>query len=845
MPEDNTQNTFCPLPWIMFATRTNGDVRICCQTNQGPTKGLLRDKKGKVLNLSDSKISESRNADLAKEVRLSLLAGKRHRECIRCWREEDSGMVSRRMLEADMWKKEFNFEQAKKITSADGSVPDDLEPFYYDLRLGNLCNLRCRMCYPTDSSGWNNEFVKLYGRKEYNDTHGRVELIKDKNNNYSAKNKDYDWGLQEKFWLDLESKMKFIKHIYLVGGEPLLINRHFDFLRKCINAGYAQNIKLEYNTNITVISDEILELWSKFKEVRIGASIDAYGHINEYIRYPSKWSVIENNLEKIDKIPGNFNVWIATTVMIYNIYYLPEFIRWKLEKNFSRVNFLDKPKPFLNLHPLHDPKYFNIKALPPNAKKAVEKKLLAFYPWFDKWVLKNHPQRQERLKRKIREILDSYIKYMYQDDWSHELPKFWEFTRKMDKIRKQRMEDYLPELYELIKHTEPYKLDKIEKVLQSDNFCLLPWSNLQIGTTGEIRLCCKSNTPEYTLANIDDIDVSKKFSFPKLDKLRKEILSGNKIPNCRECYRVEHDGGFSLRQSYLKERLSPLAKEFGFKDERAFIGHILELDGKWDRPPVYFDLKPSNLCNLHCRMCGPRSSNLVIRDGKPSKILNWLGEKNNFKQIKNAMSQARQLKIGGGEPSINKDVLAMLDYLVESGYASNITLITVTNGTNIDAILKYRGYFKKFKITFSIDAVRHVYEYIRPPAQWKIVEKNFKKTLELYNLYVNINTAVMMPNVYYLGNLLEWVDNMSKIKKFDVDLFFVNKPEYYSPYIMPLEYRKLLADRIGKELELAVNINNRTRKNFEYVANRLCATGFGYKKASHLFYEFIRDSRLK
>jgi len=449
--------TFCPIPWIMFAIRTNGDVRLCCQANQGPTRAVFKREDGSIYNLKNDSIADSKNAKMAKEVRLSMLKGERHPECIRCWREEDSGMKSRRMDEIDTWKKMFTISDAQKLTKKDGSVSDKHEPIYYDLRLGNFCNLRCRTCACTDSSGWYSEQKKVYDKEHFFDTHGKVDLVQNDKGDWEAKNKDYDWCLSEKFWLDLESKIKYIKHIYIVGGEPLLIEKHLKFLKKCIELNHANNIRIEYNTNITVLSDEILEIWQNFKEVRVGASIDGIEKINDYIRYPSKWSVIEENLKKLDEAEGNIKVWIAFTVQMYNIFYLPEIIKWKLNSNFKKVNKLTFPKPFLTFHPLHTPPYLNVKILPIKIKKVIEKKIKDFYPWVDDWARKNHPELAERLSRKIRETLDSYINYMNAEDKSELMPEFWSFTRKLDKLRNQKIEKSLGEFYELIKETENEK----------------------------------------------------------------------------------------------------------------------------------------------------------------------------------------------------------------------------------------------------------------------------------------------------------------------------------------------------------------------------------------------------
>ena len=84
-------NVFCPVPWIHFATKPDGDIRLCCHANHGPDRGVLRKDNDEPYNLSVDNILDSRNSKLSKEVRLSIINDKRHPECTRCWQEEDAG----------------------------------------------------------------------------------------------------------------------------------------------------------------------------------------------------------------------------------------------------------------------------------------------------------------------------------------------------------------------------------------------------------------------------------------------------------------------------------------------------------------------------------------------------------------------------------------------------------------------------------------------------------------------------------------------------------------------------------------------------------------------------------
>ena len=93
-----------------------------------------------------------------------------------------------------------------------------------------------------------------------------------------------------------------------MGGEPLLIHQHYDFLNELVERGRAPFVTLEYNTNLSIVPEKALKLWEHFKKVKLGVSLDGVGPINDYIRHPSKWSVMERNLLKIDKAPGNIDV---------------------------------------------------------------------------------------------------------------------------------------------------------------------------------------------------------------------------------------------------------------------------------------------------------------------------------------------------------------------------------------------------------------------------------------------------------------------------------------------------------------------------------------------------------
>lgn len=416
-------NTFCPLPWIHLSSKPSGDLRVCCWATRGPTGGLLKDETGRVLNFATDTVEQTRNVPILKEIRTYLLSGKKHPECVRCWQEEAAGIKSSRLREIEQWG---DLSDVIAKTEPDGSIPDDVPVLDYDLRLGNLCNLKCVTCGPTESSMWYDDHEKLHG--------------------YRMDGDRYDWPLKESFWEDFERQIPSMKHIYLIGGEPMLINAHMKFLEKCVQLGYANQITLEYSSNITNIHRKYFDVWKHFNKVIIGCSIDGIGTVNDYIRFPSKWDHIYKNLKKLDQLwTPNLDLTITTTVSILNIYHLDELIRWRLQEPFENFNKFNSNIPVLSSHPLHVPKYLSIKVLSPEAKDIVRNKLRTIYEWMDENNI------NQSIKNNIHDKVEGYINLMDSEDWSDMLPTFWNIANKLDHIRNISLEQYNPATYNLIK----------------------------------------------------------------------------------------------------------------------------------------------------------------------------------------------------------------------------------------------------------------------------------------------------------------------------------------------------------------------------------------------------------
>lgn len=434
--------TFCPIPWNFQAVRNNGDIRICCQANVTENQGVVRHKDGTPYNAGRDDMESARNAELMREVRKNMLSGDWSQECGRCQQEEAAGLNSRRQYELDNWK-EFTIDKAIKVTQADGTVNGSkLE--YYDLRFGNLCNLACRMCGPTDSHTWYEQWTDYHGSTEYPDTHGTVKLIRNEKGRLTTN--DYDWHDSETFWQQLEENIPNIKHVYMAGGEPMMIERHYEFLQRCIDMGQAGKMILEYNTNMSNLPNRVLDMWTEFKQVRVGASIDGIEETLEYQRWPLKWTQAYKNLKKLDEyaqVHPNIFAWLACTVTAYNIWHIPKFMKWKLQDSgFKKINS-SKKRPIITHHVAHGPKRVNVRILPNHIKQ----KIVDYYSTCINEFKEEFP---EDIAKSAENILNSIAKYMNDADYRDKLAEFVRFTKYLDNARDQNIVEVVPEYRELI-----------------------------------------------------------------------------------------------------------------------------------------------------------------------------------------------------------------------------------------------------------------------------------------------------------------------------------------------------------------------------------------------------------
>jgi MoaA/NifB/PqqE/SkfB family radical SAM enzyme len=332
----------CILPWISIETSPVGTARPCCLAKDEITYADEQGVEHKY-NLKDHTLEEIYHSRYMQVLRRDFLYGQKPATCQRCWDEEASGRVSKRMNSRIRLKEYYD--------SVDWNNLNPNQLWFIDLKLGNICNLKCRICGSWSSSKWAKEEIdyvpELVNRKE----HLAYKFLQ-----------DGGWPREsELFWDNLKTLLPNIKYLEFTGGEPFLIQQHFDLLQYAVDNDYAKNIEIHYNTNGTVFPKQH-HVWEHFKHVEVAFSIDNTEARFEYERYGAVWNEVENNMIKFSNMrSAKFSTQLCTTMNIQNVYYLPELCDWILTQTFDHVYF----------NMLHDPWHMCISKMTPQAQELV------------------------------------------------------------------------------------------------------------------------------------------------------------------------------------------------------------------------------------------------------------------------------------------------------------------------------------------------------------------------------------------------------------------------------------------------------------------------------------------
>ena len=376
------------LPWISIEASPMGTARPCC---------LAREEIPNI-DLRTNTLEDAYKSVYMQDLRQQFRRGEKPETCQLCWDEEAAGRDSKRI------HSQVRLKELYAQVDWANDTPDQL--WFLDLKLGNICNLKCRICGSWSSSKWAEEEMNYL--PDHIDKKSHIAYTWLKKGAWPRKS--------PAFWNNLIDILPNIKYIEFTGGEPWLIKEHFDLLKIAVDSGDSKHIDIHYNTNATHLPEDFdAEIWKYFGRVDIAFSIDNVGDRFEYERYGATWDQANKVIKYVHWSQlqyENITTQLCFTINIQNVYYLDELLAWADTKPFGSVYF----------NMLHSPNHMSIQRMTPRAQELVLNKLKTTF-----WT-----------STKYQQEIDNVIKFIENGPGSNGQ----EFLRKMQQTDAYRKQDF-------------------------------------------------------------------------------------------------------------------------------------------------------------------------------------------------------------------------------------------------------------------------------------------------------------------------------------------------------------------------------------------------------------------
>ena len=267
----------CLAPWVHTYLSPQTERRLCCASRE-PAQNFEQyiDTKAGTGKYIPITLEAHWNSEHMKSVRRRMMAGETLPECEVC---------NDKLLNTSVYRSYFDslfghkYESILENTQPDGTTT--LRPVSWDYRFSNLCNFKCRMCGDMLSSAWETE----------QRTHNMINWDNPKNNWMRPEIKEQitefqDSQIEQEFANAVEQHQ--VEEVYWVGGEPLMYEQHWRYMRRIVELGDGKNVYARYNTNLSRVDYRGVNLYrdilSGLRDWQICASLDGTGAIGEYIR---------------------------------------------------------------------------------------------------------------------------------------------------------------------------------------------------------------------------------------------------------------------------------------------------------------------------------------------------------------------------------------------------------------------------------------------------------------------------------------------------------------------------------------------------------------------------------
>ncbi|MFA5491106.1 MAG: twitch domain-containing radical SAM protein [Candidimonas sp.] len=420
--------TKCVYPWIEMLAQTGGDWNMCCIS---ASAGKILKEDGSTYRAAHDSMESARTSPWMDQVRQDMLDGKEISACKHCYYQESIGKKSYREMFNQEWTDKLGIDEIERLTETN-KVIEGVQ--YLDLRLGNLCNLKCRMCHSFNSTMIGDEAKELLKEDEsFKDIYGRYI-------SRSEPADKFEWFESDHFWHDVIDKIPNLRKIYMTGGEPTLIEGNYRFIDECVRSGHSKHITLMFNINCTNIQQRFIDQLEHFEFVILNCSIDAYGELNDYIRTNSRWKAISKNFEKLLKLPKNVQLGVTPVIQTYNVGQIVDLVQWV--ENHAIAN--DRSINVDFLYATH-PAMLNASVLPRSYREMAAKRL-------DNFKQNSHIYKTNSFAKNGIDSCINLLNKNTNEDQTQIVKDFINYTRILDLKRNQFLDQYNPELAEAINY---------------------------------------------------------------------------------------------------------------------------------------------------------------------------------------------------------------------------------------------------------------------------------------------------------------------------------------------------------------------------------------------------------
>lgn len=401
--------TMCMAPWTHTYLSPQTERRMCCASRE-PAQNFEQyiDTSAGTGNYNPLTLEEHWNSDHMKSVRRRMLAGETLPECDVCNNKLLNTSVYR-----DYFTQMFEHKYIQALAETDDTGYTTMQPVSWDYRFSNLCNFKCRMCGDMLSSSWESEQRQ----------HNMIDLDNPKNNWMKPEIKSQieefqSTQIEHEFSNAVENHQ--VEEIYWVGGEPLMYEQHWRYMKRIIELGDGPRVYARYNTNLSRVDYRGINLFtdilSGLRDWQICASIDGTGKIGEYIRTGlnyNRW--LENFSRGVEVANHARQIRIDFTLTMPGMFELTNITKLAEEKGvdiLAKVIFSFSPDIILS--PLALPRHL-------------------LEPWLDELIPTTHGAMQEVLiQLKSRPTFDE----QWPDTYKESLAKGKARVLQLENIRK-------------------------------------------------------------------------------------------------------------------------------------------------------------------------------------------------------------------------------------------------------------------------------------------------------------------------------------------------------------------------------------------------------------------------